>query len=132
MRTVITIAVLVALLGVSGYAYIRYVHAETATSYRTAKVEQGEMLPTINATGTIEPEEVVDIGSQVTGPITELKVDWGTPVAAGNVWPKSTRPSTLPSAIRRRPQSSRPRPTWTWRKPTSRTPTPNCGAMMRC
>lgn len=85
MRTVITIVVLLALLGVSGYAYLRYVHAETTISYRTAKVEQGEMLPTINATGTIEPEEVVDIGAQVTGPITELKVDWGTNVEKDQV-----------------------------------------------
>ena len=40
------------------------------------------MLPTIGATGTIEPEEVVDIGAQDTGPITELMADWGTPVDA--------------------------------------------------
>ena len=51
-------------------------------SYRTAKVERGEMLPSIEATGTIEPEEVVDIGAQVTGVITELYVDYGSVVAA--------------------------------------------------
>ena len=43
------------------------------------------MLPTIEATGTVEPEQVVDIGSQVNGLITELKVDYGSAVEKDTV-----------------------------------------------
>ena len=43
------------------------------------------MLPTIEATGTVEPEQVVDIGSQVNGLITELKADYGSNVEKDTV-----------------------------------------------
>ena len=85
MRTVLTIIVVLGVAVAGGYVYVRYLHAETRANFRIAKVERGEMLPTINATGTIEPEEVVDIGSQVTGLITELKADWGTVVTANQI-----------------------------------------------
>ena len=83
MKALLTVVAIVALIGSGGYYYVRYVHSEGPANFRTAKVERGEMLPTIGATGTIEPEEVVDIGAQVTGIITDLKADYGTKVEAG-------------------------------------------------
>jgi HlyD family secretion protein len=44
-------------------------------SYRTAAVKQGDLLATISATGTVEPEEVVDIGAQVAGQIDSFGQD---------------------------------------------------------
>jgi HlyD family secretion protein len=85
MRTILSIAVLLGLAGAGGYYYLRYYHSESASSFRTAPVERGNMLPTIEATGTIEPEEVVDIGAQVAGLIKELKVDYGSAVEKGTV-----------------------------------------------
>jgi HlyD family secretion protein len=43
--------------------------------FRTVTVERGELLATINATGTIEPEEVIDIGAQVAGQILKFGDD---------------------------------------------------------
>ena len=88
MKAVLTIIVLVGLVAVGGYVYLHYLHAEPPANYRLAKVERGEMLPTINATGTIEPEEVVDIGARVTGPITDLAADWGTVVKKDQILAK--------------------------------------------
>ena len=34
--------------------------------FRTATVKRGDLVATINATGTIEPVEVVDVGAQAT------------------------------------------------------------------
>src|SRR5205807_2386885 len=60
----------------------------------TAAVERGVLLATINATGTIEPEEVIDVGAQVVGRILEFghdirdpkkAIDYGSPVEAGTV-----------------------------------------------
>jgi HlyD family secretion protein len=44
-------------------------------SYRTAKVERGDLQATIGATGTVEPEEVVDIGARVSGEIKTFGKD---------------------------------------------------------
>src|SRR3989304_3626847 len=40
-----------------------------SVSFRTAQVARGDLLVTISATGTVEPEEVVDVGAQVAGQI---------------------------------------------------------------
>jgi HlyD family secretion protein len=44
-------------------------------SFRTETVRRGELLATVSATGTIEPEEVVDVGAQVVGMIREFGPD---------------------------------------------------------
>ena len=49
-------------------------------SFRTAKVTRGDIAATISATGTIEPEVVVDVSSQVSGPIMKVFVDYNTMV----------------------------------------------------
>jgi HlyD family secretion protein len=43
--------------------------------YRAEEVTRGDILATITATGTIEPEEVVDVGAQVAGKIKNLGAD---------------------------------------------------------
>lgn len=43
--------------------------------YRTARVVRGDLLATINATGTLEPEEVVDVGVQIAGEIQSFGID---------------------------------------------------------
>ena len=50
------------------------------TSFRTSQVTRGDLVVTISATGTLEPEEVVDVGAQVAGQIVSFGTD-----AAGNV-----------------------------------------------
>ncbi|MGD0897642.1 MAG: efflux RND transporter periplasmic adaptor subunit [Thermoguttaceae bacterium] len=42
---------------------------------RTATVTRGDLAEMVNATGTMEPEEVVDVGSQVTGVVASLGAD---------------------------------------------------------
>ena len=60
--------------------------------FKTTAVTRGDLLATISATGTVEPEEVVDIGSQVAGKIVSFgkdkdgkTVDYGSRVEAGTV-----------------------------------------------
>jgi len=59
---------------------------------RTALVQRRDLMATISATGTVEPEEVVDIGAQVAGLIKAFgkdkngkNIDWGSPVEQGTV-----------------------------------------------
>lgn len=50
-------------------------------SFRTAPVTRGDLLIGIDATGTLEPEEVVDVGAQVAGQVVALGEDAeGNPV----------------------------------------------------
>ena len=44
-------------------------------SFRTAQVTRGDLRATISATGTVEPEEVVDVGAQVAGQIISFGKD---------------------------------------------------------
>ena len=61
-------------------------------AYRTVELTRGELLITISATGTVEPEEVIDVGAQVAGRIISFgkdakgnTVDYGSVVEAGTV-----------------------------------------------
>jgi HlyD family secretion protein len=61
-------------------------------SFRTAVVKRGDVAGNISASGTIEPEEVVDVGAQVAGLIQSFgtdiegkKVDYGSVIEEGAV-----------------------------------------------
>src|SRR5262245_12249348 len=83
-------------LAVAGAAGIWFFHATGPgpVRFRTVPVKRGELLASISATGTIEPEEVVDIGAQVAGQIVSFgtdprgqgkPIDYGSPVEKGTV-----------------------------------------------
>jgi HlyD family secretion protein len=64
-------------------------------AFRTAALKRGDLLAVISATGTVEPEQVVDVGAQVTGIVkafgtdaNEKLVDYGSVVKAGTVLAK--------------------------------------------
>ena len=82
--------------GAAGYWYWTDARNQRV-SYRTVKVQRGDLLATINATGTLEPEEVVDVGVQVAGEILSFGPDprdpsksmsYGSPVEQGSVLAK--------------------------------------------
>jgi len=70
---VIALLVLVALAG-GGYYYWQH-SSKPATQFKTAEVKRGELLATISATGTIEPEEVIDVGAQVSAKLNSFGKD---------------------------------------------------------
>jgi len=65
---------------------------EKATLFHTIPARRGDIVATISATGTIEPDAAVDIGAQVAGVIVSFgkdkrgkEVNWGSEVEAGMV-----------------------------------------------
>jgi HlyD family secretion protein len=48
---------------------------ESAVKFRTEPVTRGELVQTISASGTLQAEEVIDVGSQVTGQIASFGTD---------------------------------------------------------
>lgn len=55
------------------------------TTYETEKVVKRTVKAHVSATGTIESTTTVTVGSQVSGPISEVLVDFNSPVEKGQV-----------------------------------------------
>ena len=53
--------------------------------YRTARIERGPIQANIAATGAVNPVKQVSVGTQVSGQIKELYVDFNSEVEAGQV-----------------------------------------------
>jgi HlyD family secretion protein len=97
MRRSVGIAVLAVagLAVIGGSAWWLRSGSEKAGSFRTVAVKRGDLEASISATGTVEPQEVVDVGAQVAGMIKSFgtdrngkTVDYGSVVEAGTVLAK--------------------------------------------
>jgi HlyD family secretion protein len=78
MRTTIKVIGVVLAIALIAAGVIRWTARSSndeTPSFRTVKVTRGELLVTISATGTVEPEEIVDVGAQVSGQIVSLGND---------------------------------------------------------
>ncbi|MEW6369394.1 MAG: efflux RND transporter periplasmic adaptor subunit [Pseudomonadota bacterium] len=53
--------------------------------YRVAAVDTGSITHTVTATGTINPVALINVGSQVSGTVVELKADFNDRVKKGQV-----------------------------------------------
>jgi HlyD family secretion protein len=91
IRKLLIALVLVGLVGGAAAWYVQR-GGEQDVAFRTAKVARGDLLISIDATGTLEPEEVIDVGAQVAGQIVSFgkdadgkTVDYGSHVEAGTV-----------------------------------------------
>lgn len=56
-----------------------------ATAVQTARVERGSIARSLVVTGIVEPIRVVGVNSQLSGALTEVRVEEGTSVARGQV-----------------------------------------------
>ena len=70
--------------GVGGYFYFHHGGSEKL-SYNTVAVTRGELTSTVTATGILNPVVNVTVGSQVSGRISKLYVDYNSPVTKGQV-----------------------------------------------
>lgn len=75
MKTIFSIALLLAIIVGGIKLYGAYQSDSTQVVFRTGVVERGELVVTVGATGTLQPEEVVDVGAQVVGRIIEFGLD---------------------------------------------------------
>jgi HlyD family secretion protein len=98
MRNLVKKALLIIVIvavgaGIAGW-YLHKSNGKSST-FRTVKVTRGDLVSTISATGTVEPEELVDVGAQVAGQVLAFgkgedgnEVDYGSPVAEGTILAK--------------------------------------------
>ena len=91
MKKIIIAAVLAACIG--GGAYLYYFNdTEDKVSFNTANVVTKDIVKTIDATGTVEPEDLVDVAARVSGEIISFgkdkngrEVDYGSEIREGDV-----------------------------------------------
>jgi HlyD family secretion protein len=77
--------VILALVGVAGAAYLFTTNPDHASGFRTAKVDRGVIVVTVSATGQPAPVTTVLVGTQVSGQIKELFVDFNSRVEKGQL-----------------------------------------------
>jgi len=86
MKKSVWIAALAALLlGGAGYVWWNQREAADAVQYRTAKIERGNLQATVASSGAVNPVALVTVGSQVSGQIRDLLVDFNSEVKAGQL-----------------------------------------------
>src|SRR5437762_3563608 len=93
---------MVAVLGgavIVGGAYVRR-PKDVPLEFRTATVTKGEITQSVTANGALNPVRTVTVGSQISGIITELKVDFNSKVRQGDELAKID-PATYERALAR-------------------------------
>ncbi|MFR9564491.1 MAG: efflux RND transporter periplasmic adaptor subunit [Rikenellaceae bacterium] len=85
-KSIIATSVVVALVG-AGAAYLFIPKGEEAVSpkWMTTVITKQNIVQSVTATGTVEPVTTVDIGTQVSGILTTLYVDYNSVVKEGQV-----------------------------------------------
>jgi HlyD family secretion protein len=77
-------AVVLALVGGGAWWWVQRAKADALT-YRTAAIERGNLAATVSASGAVNPVKQVSVGTQVSGQIKELYVDFNAEVKAGQL-----------------------------------------------
>ncbi|ACT49003.1 efflux RND transporter periplasmic adaptor subunit [Methylotenera mobilis] len=84
-KNIILIIVLIA-LAAGAYFYYQYTHqADPADTYRLAEITQGEIEQTVSANGTLNPVTLVSVGTQISGIVKKLYVDFNDAVKKDQV-----------------------------------------------
>ncbi len=75
----------IALLAIFGIGYKMLNRSAGGTVYKTQKIENGDIMESITASGTINPLSTVSVGSQASGRIAEIYVDYNSVVKKGQL-----------------------------------------------
>jgi HlyD family secretion protein len=96
-KTWIIVALVLIAAGAGAFAWSRNAKP-AAPKYETVKVDQGRIVARVTATGTLSALVTVQVGSQVSGRISELFADFNSTVKKGQVIAKID-PALLKAAV---------------------------------
>jgi HlyD family secretion protein len=81
----ISAAIVAAILAAGAAAFGWWSARGSAPDYRLAKIERGGITAAVSATGTVNPVTAVQVGSQVSGQVLEIYVDFNSEVKKNQV-----------------------------------------------
>ncbi|HAA05394.1 MAG TPA: RND transporter [Syntrophobacteraceae bacterium] len=94
-KRIVLIGLLVVVVGCAVILFLRRGGTSAPSGFRAVAVKRGDLVASISATGAVEPEEVVDVGSQVAGKIVSFgkdlegrSIDYGSRIEEGTVLAK--------------------------------------------
>lgn len=89
MRSLIKWVIFLGILGGGGYFGVTALQAwwkeRSKPRFLTAEITRGRVESNVNSTGTIKPVRSVSVGSFVSGPISEIHVDFNSAVKKGDL-----------------------------------------------
>lgn len=83
-KTWITLLILAALAGCCGYYYWT-ANAAPLPEFVTVRVTRGDIIQSVTATGDLQPVTTVDVSSQISGLVREVRVDYNSIVKKGDL-----------------------------------------------
>jgi HlyD family secretion protein len=84
-RAVLAVVGAAVLAALATAGYVVSTSRTPATRFRTATVDRGTIVATVSATGALNAVTTVQVGSQVSGQVKEVLVDFNTPVRRGQL-----------------------------------------------
>ncbi len=89
----VVLILLIAAIGISAY-----LGATAAETYLTQPVARQTLVQSVTATGTVNPQNTIAVGTQVSGTISEIDADFNSKVKKGQILAKLD-PSTLQAQL---------------------------------
>lgn len=83
MRKALVAAIIVVFVAVA--VFILFSSRESEPKYRTEKITRGDIITSVTATGTVNAVTTVLVGTQVSGTIRTIYVDFNSPVKKGQL-----------------------------------------------
>ncbi|HTR82601.1 MAG TPA: efflux RND transporter periplasmic adaptor subunit [Bacteroidota bacterium] len=83
-RIVLIVVLAVAIVGAGGFYYFSS-GSTPDVNYRFEKVSRGDIAVTVTATGTLSADTTVEVGTQVSGTISKLYVDFNSKVKKNQI-----------------------------------------------
>lgn len=83
-KKVVLASVLAAAIG-GGWYFFGASGSKNDNVYKTANIQNGDVVQTVSANGTLNPVVLVSVGTQVSGTVKKLLVDYNDKVKAGQV-----------------------------------------------
>ncbi|MGH8280292.1 MAG: efflux RND transporter periplasmic adaptor subunit, partial [Gammaproteobacteria bacterium] len=85
LKYIVAAVVVIVVVIVGVFLWRAHLAAQNAHRYQTAEIGYGNVAETVSATGTINPQLIVNVGTQVSGTVQNLYADYNSHVTTGEV-----------------------------------------------
>ena len=136
MRRLIVLVLSFAVVAAGGYAAwwgLLALERRGGRPIASPTLDRGAIMASVRATGTLNPVTTVLVGSQLSGQIVDILVDYNSPVKAGQVLArlysdqiKTRRDAAAADLAQRRAELRRSAPSSTRPRRRATAPTPRC------